>query len=97
MKYRVRHATEYSYANPVDLAAHLIHLSPRPLPYQRVIRAKIESEPTPVRATDGTDHFGNLTNWLFLDRPHAHFDVVLDASVDVDVPPPPEDDATPPW
>ena len=97
MKYRVRHETAYSYGTPVDLAAHLVHMSPRPLPHQRIVSASMEADPTPVRITEGTDYFGNDVRWMFLDKPHAEFDVVLDATVDVAFPPPPPDDATPAW
>ena len=30
MKFRVRHATAYSYDSGVDLSAHMLHLLPRP-------------------------------------------------------------------
>jgi transglutaminase-like putative cysteine protease len=97
MKYRVRHTTSYTYRRPVDLAAHMLHLLPRALPQQVVSSADIVSTPAAARSTDGTDHFGNRVSWLFLDLPHAAFEVRMSASIDVGFGPPPEAAATPTW
>jgi transglutaminase-like putative cysteine protease len=97
MRYRVRHTTAYSYRKPVDLASHMLHLSPRALPHQKIASASLESEPAPVRTSEALDHFGNQVTWLFLDMPHAEFEVTMDALVDVAFPPPPDPEDTPPW
>jgi transglutaminase-like putative cysteine protease len=97
VRYRVRHTTAYSYRKPVDLASHMLHLSPRPLPHQTIAATALQSMPAPVRSTEALDHFGNQVTWLFLDMPHAEFEVTMDAVVDVAFPPPPPADATPPW
>jgi transglutaminase-like putative cysteine protease len=97
MRYRVRHVTTYSYAEPVDLAGHMLHLLPRALPGQRVLASRLLATPAPVRRTAGTDHFGNEVAWMFLEAPHAAFEVTLDADVDVGFPAPPAPEATPPW
>ncbi len=83
MKYRVRHVTTYRYAEPVDLGSHMLHLSPRTLPFQAVLDANIATLPEPSRASERLDHFGNPVQWLFMDRPHDRFEVTLDATVDV--------------
>src|SRR5882757_2251098 len=95
MRYRVRHVSRYSYGSPVDLAAHLLHLRPRPMPWQRVVFDRIVAEPEGARRRDSEDHFGNIVTWLFLDRPHADFIVTAESVVEVAYPPPP--DETPPW
>ena len=97
MKYHVRHITAYSYRKPVDLASHMLHLSPRALPYQTVASFVLHSTPAPVRTTEALDHFGNDVRWLFLDMPHAEFEVTVEAVVDVAFPPPPVAEETPPW
>jgi transglutaminase-like putative cysteine protease len=97
VKYRVRHTTTYAYARPVDLAAHMLHLWPRALPQQVVSSADLDTTPAAARCNEGTDHFGNRVTWLFLDLPHAAFEVRLSASVDVGCPTPPEAAATPAW
>jgi transglutaminase-like putative cysteine protease len=97
VKYRVRHTTAYAYRDSVDLASHMVHLLPRELPHQAVISADLDTTPGAARCTDGVDHFGNRVSWLFLDRPHAAFEVRLSASVDVGFPAPPDAAATPAW
>ncbi len=97
MKYRVRHTTAYSYRKPVDLASHMLHLSPRPMPHQVIATQMLQSIPAPVRSTEALDHFGNQVTWLFLDMPHAAFEVTMEAVVDVQFPAPPRVEDTPPW
>ena len=97
MRYRVQHTTQYTYGSPVELAAHMMHLRPRPVPWQTVISERITSDPMPARRRDGHDHFGNQVTWLFLDRPHADFEVTSDSVVEVDCPAPPAADDTPAW
>lgn len=97
MRYRVRHVTRYAYGAAVELAAHLAHLRPRPMPWQTVLSDHIAIAPAPARRRDGHDHFGNRVTWLFLDLPHADFEVVSECHVAVACPPPPAAAATPDW
>lgn len=97
MIYRLRHVTTYAYASPVDLAAHLLLLTPRRLPHQSVARATLAITPTPSHVTEVTDHFGNLATRAFLDVPHAKFEVIAEALVEVCFPDPPPAATTPPW
>jgi transglutaminase-like putative cysteine protease len=97
MRYRVQHTTRYAYGTPVELAAHMVHLRPRPRPWQTIISERITSDPAPARRRDGLDHFGNHVTWLFMDMPHADFKVTSDAVVEVDCPAPPAAEATPAW
>jgi transglutaminase-like putative cysteine protease len=86
MRYRVQHTTCYAYGTPVELAAHMVHLRPRPRPWQTIISESITTDPTPARRRDGLDHFGNHVTWLFMDLPHADFEVTSDSVVEVDCP-----------
>ncbi len=97
MRYRVRHATRYDYAEPVDLAAHLVHLRPRPLARQHVLQASLAVEPAPQRRSEGLDHFGNPVVRLFVERPHARFEIVLQALVEVSAAPDLPALGSPPW
>jgi transglutaminase-like putative cysteine protease len=97
MKYRVRHTTRYDYGTPVDLGAHLLHLTPRALPWQTLNSASLTATPTPSRAATARDCFGNDTTWLFLDNTHPTFEVTLDAVVNVAAPAAPQAAQTPPW
>jgi transglutaminase-like putative cysteine protease len=97
MRYRVRHTTRYGYGSPVELAAHMVHLRPRPRPFQTVISEQIITLPQPARRRDGIDYFGNLVTWLFIDMPHADFEVTAESVVEVRHPPPPDPAGTAPW
>jgi transglutaminase-like putative cysteine protease len=97
MKYRVRHHTLYTYATPVDLASHMLHLLPRVLPHQAVISARVLAAPTPSRTSSAEDHFGNRVTWLFMDLPHDRFEVTAEATLDVLFPLPPAAAETLPW
>jgi transglutaminase-like putative cysteine protease len=97
MKYHVRHVTTYRYADPVDLASHMLHLMPRELLHQTVLSASVTATPEPARVARRRDHFGNGVAWLFMDRPHDRFEVTLDATVEVLFPRPPEPMRTLPW
>ncbi len=95
--FSLRHETRHAYARKVDLAAHLLHLTPLQLPWQRVLRTDIAVTPAPNRRVTEADCFGNHTTWLFLDAPHDSFDVILDALVEVGARTPPDAAATPAW
>jgi transglutaminase-like putative cysteine protease len=96
-RFALRHATVYRYAKPVDIAAHLLHLTPRGVPGQTVEAMALEVSPAPAYRTEGTDHFGNGVSWLSIEAPHACLEVVLEAVVEVGFSPPPPADATPAW
>ncbi len=97
MRYRVQHISRYGYGSPVELAAHMVHLRPRPRPWQTIISQRITTQPAPARRRDGMDSFGNLVTWLFLDLPHANFVVTAESVIDVLCPPPPEAAKTLAW
>jgi transglutaminase-like putative cysteine protease len=97
MIYTVRHVTRYEYGGPIDLGAHMLHLQPRALPWQRVLRAALVASPKPGRIDTGRDCFGNDVSWMFVDTPHPRFEVALEAQVEVAAPPPPDADATLCW
>lgn len=88
MKYCLRHRTAYAYAQPVELAAHLLHLRPRAMPGQRVVSAWLTCVPAPDHRTETHDHFGNAATRLFLAAPHIGFQVVAESVVEVDFAPP---------
>ena len=89
IRYALRHATLYRYAQPVDIANHLLHLTPRPVPGQAVHSAQLSITPTPAHRREGTDHHGNGVTWLSIEAPHDRLEVVLDAVVEVGFPAPP--------
>lgn len=97
MIFRVRHATTFAYADPVELAAHMLHLRPRSLPWQRIRAFAVRSDPAPSRLAEGHDHFGNPVGWLFVGTAHKGLRVVTDVEVDVTRRLSPDPQRTPPW
>ncbi len=97
MIYDVIHRTTYRYAEPVDLSYHVMRLTPRSLPHQRVLRSTVIATPAPVRVYDTTDYFGNVATYMSLEEPHAELVVDARCAVDVQFPPPPPAELTPPW
>jgi transglutaminase-like putative cysteine protease len=97
MKYRLRHRTSYHYATPVDLAAHLLHLRPREFAHQHVVETVLHSAPRPIRESEAIDHFGNRVSRIFIEQGHTGFEVTAEALVEVEFPPPPAAEDTPPW
>jgi transglutaminase-like putative cysteine protease len=97
MRFKLRHITSYAYADQVDLASHMLHLSPRPLPWQSVEGVRILCDPAPARVSQAIDHFGNSVNWLFIDQPHSRLRVTAESEVEVAFPPAPAPEDTPPW
>ncbi len=94
---RVEHVTRYTYADRVELASHLVHLRPRTLPWQTVRHFALRADPAPDRVRWGTDCFGNMVGWLFLERAHAALEVTTEAVVEVTARPLPAPADTPAW
>jgi hypothetical protein len=55
VKYRVKHTSRYKYGGAVDLAAHMLHLRPRPLPWQTIISEDISADPDESRRHDADE------------------------------------------
>jgi transglutaminase-like putative cysteine protease len=81
---RVEHVTEYEYASRVELAAHMLHLRPRDLPWQTVLHHSLQADPAADQIRWGADHFGNTVAWLFLDHAHGALRVRSEAVVAVE-------------
>jgi len=98
MIYRVRHLTTYTYAEPVLLAHHQAHMTPRNFDGQTCRRSAIRVTPLPAHIDDhGHDYFGNQVSFFTLQDPHKTLAVEVVSRVEVkprDLPSPGE---TPPW
>lgn len=97
MRYRLCHQTTYSYAEPVVLATHFLHLMPRQRGGQKVHHAELTIAPSVESRQDEQDYFGNPITTLNITAAHRHFSVTLHADISVQMEPPPPDDQTPPW
>jgi len=70
VKYRVTHATTYSYDDDVTDSLGVAHLLPRVLPSQGVASAVVEVLPAPVDLSYDTDCYGNSATYFQVTEPH---------------------------
>ncbi len=97
MIYSVSHRSSYAYQERVDLSYHVLHLTPRALPHQRVTAIEITTIPPAPALTEDVDYFGNPIGFLSLVTPHDRLVVDMTARVEVTRRPPIDRQATPPW
>ena len=95
MSYRVRHVTEYMYAEGVSTSHHELHLRPRETPGQVVSDETLTVTPEPAVRRDRVDWFGNVSTHLAIHARHTRLAVTSSFIVDIQREPPPEDDG--PW
>lgn len=97
MKYQVTHRTTYAYGDPVDLADHILHLTPRAFFAQQVLDSEIHCTPSPQQRYHRQDHFGNTVTQISIADPHATITIAARCKVLVHYPAPPAPGQTPPW
>ncbi len=81
MRYNVRHQTTYAYQGCVSHAHHLLHLVPRPAPYQQCLEHSIEIAPDSCRRREEIDAFGNPVTRIELTQPHDELAVTSQMQV----------------
>jgi len=96
-KYSVRHETTYRYAADVMHSHHLLHLVPRPAPYQECLEHELQIEPASHRRVDGLDAFGNPLIRLELAQPHRELRVISQMQIEVYARPAVSPETTAPW
>src|SRR5690349_9558491 len=96
-KYRIRHETRYEYAADVVHSHHLLHLVPRPAPYQECLEHELTIEPPGHRRVDGLDAFGNPLIRLELTQPHRELRVISQMQIEVHARPAVSPETTEPW
>ena len=88
MQLRVVHHTRYEYQGEVDLAQHMVHLSPVDTPSQTVLSHNLTVSPEPATRKQQRDAFGNRRTFFALQAPHAQLDVVADSLIATRAPAP---------
>ena len=88
MELRVRHRTTYRYQSPVDMAQHMLHLSPRNTDHQLVLAHRLHIEPGPAAMHQSGDAFGNLRTFFAQQAPHEVLSVLADSTVQTRAPQP---------
>lgn len=82
IRYRVRHETAYSYASDVVHSHQLLHLVPRPAPYQQCLEHTIDISPAAYRRKEEIDAFGNPVTRVEFEHPHRRLEVTTDMEVE---------------
>lgn len=68
--YRIDHETRYDYSAPVSESWQLARLTPRELPWQRLVWHRLLIDPVPDEADVRQDSFGNQVTTFALHRAH---------------------------
>jgi transglutaminase-like putative cysteine protease len=96
-RYRITHATRYAYAAEVVHSHHLLHLVPRPAPYQQCLEHALRISPTPTYRRDELDAFGNPVMRVEFQSRHRELTVATDMQVEVHPRPVVLADESHPW
>lgn len=83
MKYTVKHKTTYQYSAAVHQSYHMLHLSPREVPHQNVLRHRITTMPHAEVQPDLVDFFGNPYAILAVEQDHT--ELVVEANSEIDI------------
>lgn len=82
-RYTVEHETRYGYTAPVSGSWQLARLTPRTLPWQRLLSHELHIEPLPDERRDEVDGFGNTVTHFGLHGAHRVLSVRMECSIDV--------------
>ncbi|MCB1510747.1 MAG: transglutaminase family protein [Hyphomicrobiaceae bacterium] len=91
MIFEISHRTAYRYQSVVTQSQHLVHLAPRQVDRQRIMRHNMIVEPAPTWRSDFVDYYGNPVSVLEIDSEHddlvihARTTVVVEPSSKIDV------------
>lgn len=94
--YTVEHETRYAYTAPVSQSWQLAHLTPRSLPWQRLVSHTLQIDPAPDERHDAADSFGNAVTHFGLHAAHRVLRVRMRCEVQVG-PRPAGGEASGPW
>lgn len=97
MIYEVSHRTTYTYAYPVSISHHVLHLLPRQCPHQVTGDTALEVAPAPTVRHEDLDYFGNPVTFLTIQQGHTELTLRALSFVDVRPRTVPDPAATPPW
>jgi transglutaminase-like putative cysteine protease len=81
--YTVEHETHYAYTAPVSQSWQLARLTPRMLPWQRLVSHSLQIDPAPDERNEATDSFGNTVTHFGLHGAHRALRVRMRCEVEV--------------
>ncbi len=82
-RYIVHHETRYAYTAPVSQSWQLARLTPRMLPWQKLLSHSLEIEPRADERRDELDSFGNQVTHFGLHGAHRMLRVRMECLVEV--------------
>ena len=82
-RYSVQHETRYAYTAPVSQSWQLARLTPRMLPWQRLLSHSLQIDPPADERRDELDSFGNTVTHFGLHGAHRMLRVQMDCLVEV--------------
>ena len=82
-RYIVQHETRYAYTAPVSQSWQLARLTPRALPWQKLVSCSVEIEPHADERRDELDSFGNMVTHFGLHGAHRMLKVRMECLVEV--------------
>jgi transglutaminase-like putative cysteine protease len=82
-RYAVEHETRYAYTAPVSQSWQLARLTPRALPWQRLVSHSLQIEPGVDERRDEVDSFGNTVTHFGLHGAHRVLNVRMSCLVEV--------------
>ncbi len=89
-RYTVEHETHYAYTAPVSRSWQLARLTPRSLPWQKLLSHTLQIDPPADERHDAPDSFGNIVTHFALHGAHRMLRVRMRCTVDVSDRPEPE-------
>lgn len=84
MRYKIRHITQYQYAQRVTSCYNLANIVPRDTKRQRCISNNIAVSPQPSMARSRTDYFGNQAYHFEIQSPHKELVITADSEIEID-------------
>jgi len=87
-RYTVQHETRYAYTAPVSQSWQLARLTPRTLPWQRLLSHSLQIDPPADERRDELDSFGNMVTHFGLHGAHRMLRVQMECVVEVGARPP---------
>ena len=82
-RYTVEHDTRYAYTTPVSQSWQLARLTPRALPWQKLLTHALQIDPPPDERHDAPDSFGNAVTHFGLHGAHRLLRVRMHCLVEV--------------
>jgi len=82
-RYQIEHFTAYHYSEPVILSHQQLHLTPRPLAHQQVIKHAVAITPTPTLRREFIDPFGNPATEVAVESAHKALHIVAYTTIEL--------------